>query len=248
MNKAKYGIIAALTLMLAVCVYTLLFHSDSEAPLLRPSAEEPAVQGPTAAEAPLVSGGVSGGEATGWYIPETEPPREPDAPAHVPEGEVLVSHGDYPTQFALNTSYTIGAVALSKGLDGEDGRQFAYNRRHEVDEQGNLTSPDTYCFIEVTIENQEEETREFLLNSIVLYAVEKGVRKYPFEPRYFDKGINVRSREYFHVFLAGGERQTYRLGMILPDDYLDCYDWQLVICPQGSLELDSTRFLPFTLP
>ncbi len=281
MNKPKRWI-PILLIMLAVCVYTFVFHPDEELKALldNPSAQNPPGDWMDDSAASLVqSPAQTGGEIAAWRTSETtsstntsadstttthtvdsttaetgsptaadstvastvEPART-TAPVHI-GGE------GYPTVYTLNTGYTIGPLLLSKSLEGANQGNFNYNKnKQHVDGQGTLTSAHTYCFFDITIENLENAGREYLLNNISLYATENGARKYIYELRYFDQGADPHKTDFFHVFVAGGEKETYRVGLILDDARIREYGWVLAINPEGNLMFDSARLMSITMP
>ena len=276
MNKPKRWI-PILLIMLAVCVYTFVFHPDEELKALldtRSAQNLTSEWGDDGKASPIQSPVPTGSESAVWQTSgntaptstsaassttastttETESPAvaDPTDSSTVVTAQttqpVQIGGEGYPTVYTLNTGYTIGPLLLSKSLEGANQGNFNYNKnKQHVDGQGTLTSAHTYCFFDITIENLENAGREYLLNNISLYATENGARKHLYELRYFDQGADPHKTDFFHVFVAGGEKKTYRVGLILDDARIRQYNWVLAINPEGNMMFNSARELPITM-
>lgn len=117
--------------------------------------------------------------------------------------------------------YTINSIEFSKALGGRDQSLINYFNE-ELDASGNLLGAQSYIFINITIKNTTDETREELVNKDFvrvtddLQLLETGA-----EARYNENpqpDHSVANRHHF--FLAPGESATFEEIYIIDDEHL----------------------------
>ncbi len=149
------------------------------------------------------------------------------------------SHSDtqYFTQKTENLSFSLLRVYATKRLPNQDPDKVIYwSEPHMPD--GTLTEH-TYVFIDVTIKDLDNTSREIYLNSCNELYIEGNIMM-PIEMRYRKDGGDANSKGYFCEHLNAREEKTYTLGYIIEDQDAD-KSLTLRHNPLGRLYDDSIR-------
>ena len=136
-------------------------------------------------------------------------------------------------------NYIINSVTKTKELGEYTKEQVEYFNGEEVDENGTLISDHSYIFINMTIENTSNAPIERTINSCGIIAGNDSIALgYTEEMRFFDKGLDAKSRDYFHYTLEENKKQTFNVGFIVKDENLDSNKLTMIINNHGTYPYD----------
>lgn len=114
-------------------------------------------------------------------------------------------------------AYKITNMTSGKELGNHDMEQVNY-LTDEVDKQGNLLGTYRFIWIELTVENKNDEKREVEVNSNNFYGIsdagiiaETGAEGVYISP----EEDNRRPSERFHCLLQAGEKRNLELGYLI---------------------------------
>lgn len=233
MNRSKI-IIPIGIVMLIVCVYSIIFNTDEELVTFinnhkKDSTEYSSVQN----DYTLPDFSTDGSNNTNTNSDNSASTTPNDAGSNI--------------IYTDNLAFNIHSISKTKYIGNANSKNFNYSADETINDMGNLTSADTYIFMDITIQNMSDASRQFNINSINLYAAEGSKLQKESFMRYLNKGLDVNMHDYFEYTFSKNEKVTFTVGFITKDAYINEYDWILAINPAGNLTFETTRLVPIKL-